>query len=161
MISPCRRSTDRRRIPAGFKISMQGGSTATTVGLILLLTIAGQVAAQNSHHIAGTLVVAVPVREGLVACADKRFFNADAGTFTDNNVKIRKVNDTALFVATNTVGFYDERSRKMVFDAFEITERYVSKHGFTDRPAFWDGLKKEIRDQLRAYFAKRKFADWP
>src|SRR5687768_12870493 len=84
---------------------MQGGSTGASIGLILLLFIASQVPAQNSNRITGTLVVAVPVREGLVACADKRFFNADAGTFTDNNVKIRKVNGNALFVATNTVGF--------------------------------------------------------
>ena len=140
---------------------MHLGSTAASVGLVLILSIASQVAAQNLNPLTGTLVVAVPISEGLVACADKRLFNADTGTFTDNNIKIRKVGDSALFVATNTVGFYDVRSRKMVFDAFEITERYVSKHGFADRRQFWDGLKKEIRDQLRAYFAARKFTEWP
>src|SRR5687767_9393932 len=140
---------------------MQVGTTVASLGLIFLLVLAGQAAAQNSHPLRGTLVVAVPVREGIVVCADKRFFNADSGTFTDNNVKIRKISNTALFVATNTVGFYDKRSRKMAFDAFDITERYVSSHGFNDRPAFWDGLKKEIRDQLRVYFAARKFAEWP
>jgi hypothetical protein len=46
--------------------------------------------------------VAVPVSEGLIVCSDKRLYNHDTGTFTDNYIKIRKVSDNALFVATHT-----------------------------------------------------------
>ena len=109
----------------------------------------------------GTLVVAVPVKEGLVACSDKRLFNTQTGTFTDTFVKIRKVNDNALFVATHTVGFFDTRSRTMEFDAFEITAKYAATHDLSAGKSFWDGLKKEITDQLRSYLAKRKYAEWP
>ncbi len=108
-----------------------------------------------------TLVVAVPVKEGLVVCADKRLYNFDAGTFTDNNLKIRKVDNNSLFVATNTVGFYDRATRTMAFDAFEITASYVATHDLSAGRTFWDGLKKEITAKLRAYFANRKFGEWP
>ena len=109
----------------------------------------------------GTLVVAVPYRDGLVVCADKRLFNAEAGTSTDNNVKIRKVDGNTLFVATNTIGFYDQRTRKMAFDAFEVTSEHVSKNGFRDNTQFWNGLNQQIGMQLRAYFAGRPYAEWP
>jgi hypothetical protein len=60
----------------------------------------------------GTLVVAVPINDGLVACADKRLYNADAGTATDDFVKIRKAGTRALFAATNTVGSTIARAAK-------------------------------------------------
>lgn len=115
----------------------------------------------NTQALSGTLVIAVPVNEGLVACSDKRAFNDRTGTFNDNLVKIHKVNSKALFVATNTIGFLDKATGKLEFDVFAITEGYLSRHPFVAEPQFWDGLKKEIRKQLLEYLAKRKFADWP
>jgi hypothetical protein len=132
-----------------------------TVLAIILLFVCVVDAAYGPDSVSGTLVVAVPVKEGLVVCSDKRLFNSDAGTFTDNYVKIRKVNNNALFVATNTVGFYDRQTRTMAFDAFELTTKYVATHDMAAGKQFWDGLKKEIRDRLLEYFAKRKFAEWP
>src|SRR5690348_13024595 len=84
---------------------------------IIALSVVGtsaQFSVDETLH--GTLVVAVPVRNGLVVCSDKRLYNADAGTYTDDNIKIRQAGQDALFVATNTVAFYDTRSRKIVFD---------------------------------------------
>ena len=117
--------------------------------------------ARNSQPLRGTLVVAVPVKEGLVVCSDKRLFNIEAQTFADNSVKIHKVNNTALFVATNTVGFFDPRSGKMTFDAVDITSKYVANHDMRSGKQFWEGLKKEIRAELNAYFAKEEFSEWP
>ncbi|HEV8590748.1 MAG TPA: hypothetical protein VGQ55_01490, partial [Pyrinomonadaceae bacterium] len=42
----------------------------------------------NVQTLSGTLVVAVPTKEGLVACSDKRLYNDQMGTFTDDFVKI-------------------------------------------------------------------------
>ena len=106
-------------------------------------------------------MVAVPVREGLVACSDKRLYNSDAGTYTDTFVKIRKASANSLFVATNIVGFYDQHTKTMAFNATDITANYVAKNNIAGGRPFWDGLKKEISDQLRRYLAERKFADWP
>ena len=111
--------------------------------------------------VTGTLVVAVPVKEGLVTCSDKRLFNHSTGTYTDDAVKIRKAGDNALFVATNTIGFRDNRTGKMGFDAFEVTEKYLSKHPFANTRAFWDGLREEIRKKLLDYFAGQPAADLP
>ena len=109
----------------------------------------------------GTLVVAVPVTEGMVGCADKRLFNDQTGAVDDSFVKIHKINSNAFFVATHTVGFLDKTTGKLEFDVFKITDNYIAQHAFVAGPQFWDGLKKEIRTQLRGYLAKRKFKDWP
>jgi len=109
----------------------------------------------------GTLVVAVPINDGLVACADKRLYNADAGTATDDFVKIRKAGTRALFAATNTVGFYDRKSRKMAFDAFEITQNYTNANPFAPTKKFWDGLKQDIREKLVTYLSGQDYANWP
>ena len=128
--------------------------------LFLVLLACGFAAGQIERE-RGTLVVAVPVNTGLVACADKRLFNADAGTFTDEFVKIRKASDNALFAATNTIGFYDRKSRKMAFDAFEITQNYASRHSFTPDKQYWDGLKQEIREKLVTYLSGQPYENWP
>jgi hypothetical protein len=115
----------------------------------------------QSPRVGGTLVVAVPVQEGLVVCSDKRLYNDTTNTFTDTYVKIHQVNSGALFVATHTTGFLDATTGKMAFDIFDITEKFVSKNDFKPSPAYWDSLKKEIRDQLLAYLSPRKYSDWP
>src|SRR5688572_15113514 len=66
-----------------------------------VMTAVAMSAAPGGQRIRGTLVVAVPVQEGLVTCADKRLYNIDSDTYRDNGVKIRKVSDNVLFVATN------------------------------------------------------------
>ena len=131
----------------------------TAICAIMMMT-AGSVFAQNPT-IKGTLVVAVPVQDGLVVCSDKRLYNHQTGTFTDTFVKIHKVDKNSLFVATNTVGFLDKQTGKMGFDVFDITARYVSRNGFTPSRRFWDGLKQEIGRRLREYLWKQNYQDWP
>jgi hypothetical protein len=131
--------------------------------ILLTLILCSMSAAQEAkiQSVGGTLVVAVPVREGLVTCSDRRLFNETTGTYTDDFVKIHKVGNNALFVATNTTGFLDNTTGKMEFDVFEIAARYASDHEFAPGRPFWEGLKKEIRDQLSEYLAKRKYNEWP
>ena len=126
------------------------------VVMLAAISVIGQ-----GSDVRGTLVVAVPVTEGLVVCSDKRLSNQQSGTFTDTAVKIRKVDQSSLFVATNTIGFLDPQTRKMGFDVFSITESYVSRSGFSNNRRFWDGLKQEIGRRLREYLAKLKYQDWP
>ena len=106
-------------------------------------------------------MVAVPVSQGLVTCSDKRLYNDTTGTYRDDFVKIHQVGTNALFVATHTTGFLDKTTGKMAFDIFEITSRYDSQHSFVPTRQFWEGLKKEIRDQLAQYLSKQKFENWP
>lgn len=119
--------------------------------------------AQSSKHdqLTGTLVVAVPVNDGLVVCSDKRIYNQATSTFRDDFIKVRKANQNALFVATHTVGFLNADTNRVAFDVFEIASQFVSKNPFVDTPAFWNGLKQTIRTQLLQYLATQKFQDWP
>lgn len=131
------------------------------VVLALAIAVASTKEIYGQETLRGTIVVAVPVREGLVVCADKRLYNDQSATFTDDNVKIRKVSSKAMFVATSTIGFYDPRTRTMVFNAFDVTERYAANHDLSQGKPFWDGLKKEIDARLRDYFAARTYGEWP
>ena len=137
---------------------------ATKPKLILLLlfltacALASDVRAQALH---GTLVVAVPARDGLVVCSDKRLSNLDAGTVEDTFVKIRKVDRRTLFVATNTIAFRDRSSGELAFDVFDITSRYVQQRPFAAGRSFWGGLKRHLLEQLQDYLAKRKYEEWP
>src|SRR5688572_26360493 len=130
--------------------------------LFIFVAFAGAEAfAQRVERLGGTLVVAVPVSDGLVTCADKRLFNVDAGTYKDESVKIRRVGENALFAATNTVGFYDRKKKQIDFDAFEVTAAYAAKHDIKDAVPFFEGLRKEITEQLQDYLNARPYADWP
>ena len=135
--------------------------TKTAKYLTVVILAASSLFASPPRGLKGTLVVAVPVKEGLVVCSDTRLYNDQAKTFTDTFVKIHKVDQTTLFVATNTVGFLDKSSGKMSFDVFELTSNYVERHGFSPTSGFWNGLKSEIRDQLRSYLRQQKFEDLP
>lgn len=126
---------------------------------IMMMTAVSPLGQQQALE--GTLVVAVPVKDGLVVCADKRLYNNQTGTFIDTFVKIRKADQNSLFVATNTVGFLDKQTGKLGFDVFEIAEAYVSRNRFVLNRRFWDGLKHEIDRRLREYLSKQKYQDWP
>ena len=143
--------------------SMGRNLTILSIPLFIFFAITSVVAvsAQSSERLRGTLVVAVPVSDGLVTCADKRLFNVDAGTYKDESLKIRRVGENALFVATSTVGFYDRKQKQVAFDAFEVTAAYAAKQEINDTVPFFDGLRKEIAAQLRSYLAVRPYADWP
>ena len=138
-------------------------SLRSCIAVITLLLLSSSNFAFPSYaaKVGGTLVVAVPVQTGLVVCSDKRLYNEAANSFRDDYVKIHKVNDRTLFVATHTTGFLNPTTHKMDFDIFELTSRYVAQHGFTLGRKFWDGLKTEIHDQLVAYLSKQKYENWP
>ena len=143
------------------RANVAGWLAAITFALVFGVGSTTRAQSVASQPLTGTLVVAVPAMNGLVVCSDKRLFNAEAGTYTDNNVKIRKVDNNTLFVATNTIGFYDQKARKMAFDAFAVTSGYAAQNNFSPETKFWEGLKKEISGQLRSYFAARPYAEWP
>jgi len=127
----------------------------------LLTVVCTVVASAQTDREQGTLVIAIPVDVGLVACADKRLKNLDTGTFTDDFVKVRKAGPNAVFAATHTVGFYDRKSKLMAFDAFDVVQDYVDENPYQNDKAFWDGLKTAILRRLFSYFSSQPRASWP
>jgi len=117
------------------------GSVSLSIACMAICVSVSFAQADRAH---GTLVVAVPVDVGLVVCADKRLNNAEAGTFSDDFVKVRRAGPDAVFAATHTVGFYYRKSQKLAFDAFKTTQDYVDKNPFRNDKPFWDGLKVAI-----------------
>lgn len=129
---------------------------AVFLAIVAVISIAAQ-----TEGLQGTLVVAVPVDVGLVVCADKRLNNAVAGSFSDDNVKVRRAGPDAVFAATHTVGFYDRKSQKLAFDAFKTTQDYVDKNPFSNSKPFWDGLKLAILQEMFIYLSGKPHAAWP
>ena len=115
----------------------------------------------QTDRLGGTLVVAVPVDVGLVVCADKRLNNAQAGSFSDDNIKVRRAGPDAVFAATHTVGFYDRKSQNLAFDAFGTVQNYVDTNPFSNSKPFWDGLKVAILQGMFTYLSGRPHATWP
>jgi hypothetical protein len=60
----------------------------------------------------GTLIVTVPVKEGLVICTDKREYNVVRGA-TDNQMKIRELGPRAAFAEVALHGFCDVKIQRL------------------------------------------------
>jgi len=140
---------------------MRARSALPAFVAILVLSCLSSPRNRDIQLVGGTLVVAVPVQEGLVVCSDKRLYNETTETYRDDFVKIHKVGVSALFVATHTTGFLDKTTGKIEFNVFDITDQFAKQHSVAAGREFWDGLKKEIQDQLLQYLSKRKYEDWP
>lgn len=128
---------------------------------VVATLLAATLSIAQSDQLQGTLVVAVPVDVGLVVCADKRLNNAEAGSFRDDFVKVRRAGPDAVFAVTHTVGFYDRKSQKLAFDAFKTVQDYVEANPFSNTKPFWDGLKVAILQQMFTYLSGRPHATWP
>lgn len=113
------------------------------------------------EEVGGTLVVAVPVRDGLVVCSDKRLLNEATGGFRDDFVKLHKVNDSAVFVATHTTGFLNKTTGKMGFDIFDVTQNFVARNAFSPKREYWTALRREIQTKLSSYLSSQNFQDLP
>ena len=109
----------------------------------------------------GTLVVAVPVSNGLVVCSDKRLLNETTGSFRDDFVKLHKVGDNAVFVATHTTGFLSKTTSKMNFDIFDVTQNFVARNAFSPKREYWTALRNEIQTKLSSYVSTQRFQDMP
>ena len=152
-----------------FRQTQNHGSTSKRImkfiryllACVVAMLVAATLAIAQSDHLRGTLVVAVPVNVGLVVCADKRLNNAQAGSFRDDFVKVRRAGPDAVFAATHTVGFYDRKSQKLAFDAFKTVQDYVEANPFSNNKPFWDGLKVAILKEMFTYLSGKPHAAWP
>jgi len=106
-------------------MAMRRSGTAAVAIAILCCCICAFAQDELSSPVGGTLVVAVPVQQGLVVCSDKRLYNDTAGTYRDDYVKIHQVGQNALFVATHTTGFLNKATGKMDFDIFDVALNHV------------------------------------
>jgi hypothetical protein len=133
----------------------------------LVLILATQVAVLGATDVAvaGTMVVAVRFREGLVVCADKRSHldgpGFAKGNYRDDDVKITIVNQAGGFV-TAGVPILERADGVRVFDADRLIGDYLRNAGFTK----FNDLAKHVEDAFRNYVlsklpAERPPTQWP
>jgi hypothetical protein len=108
----------------------------------------------------GTLVVAVPYREGLVICADRRTHSKEKGD-TDSTKKIIQLDDKSLFASTGTVGIVETATQNFIVTSqqeFFFVKEFVLEY-FKDRKvetANWDKFKTYLELKVATYFARFK-----
>jgi hypothetical protein len=107
----------------------------------------------------GTLILAIPVREGLVLCGD-RLISDNAGVRVAEETKIRPIGTKGAFVLTGTVGLdLSTTPRTVLFDANELTEKYLK--GRDIDKVDWDDYCRVLGDAFKNALERVPFDQWP
>jgi len=107
----------------------------------------------------GTLILAIPVREGLVLCGD-RLITDNNGVRVAEETKIRPLGTSGAFVLTGTVGLdLSTTPRTVLFDANELTEKYLKGRdlGSVD----WDDYRRVLSHAFQNALERVPFDQWP
>jgi hypothetical protein len=101
----------------------------------------------------GSLIVAVPTSQGVVACSDQRRHNYRTGTDRDDQVKIHQIGRNA-FYAVAGVFRCDECTSTVLgvttsFDLYQVVDTFFHGKDTADLEAYWEPLKRHISDSLR------------
>src|SRR5215831_469292 len=101
----------------------------------------------------GSIFVAVPTSQGLVACSDQRRHNYRTGTDRDDQVKIHPIGRNA-FYAVAGVFRCDECTSTVLgvtttYDLYEVVDTFFHGKDTADLDAYWEPLKRKIADSLK------------
>jgi len=101
----------------------------------------------------GSIFVAVPTSQGLVACSDQRRHNYRTGTDRDDQVKIHPIGRNA-FYAVAGIFRCDECTSTVLgvttsFDLYEVVDTFFHGKDTTDLDPYWEPLKRHISNSLR------------
>lgn len=140
----------------------------TLVLLFFILVLELPTIKRESIAQSGTLIVVIPTREGLVICGDKRSHNEENGTISDTTIKVRRLDDSTVYLATGIVYRSHLGSFLGNFDLFAIVESWYQSHAttnlfstetrvqepplsglrFTINPNPWEDLKRQLENKL-------------
>jgi len=100
----------------------------------------------------GSIIVAVPTNQGVVACSDQRRHNYRTGTDRDDQVKIHQIGRNA-FYAIAGVFRCDECQSTVLgvttsFDLYTVVDSFFRGKDTADLDVYWEPLKHKISDSL-------------
>ena len=123
------------------------------IGLSVLALNPGWGTASSPSGWHGSIIVAVPTSQGMIACGDQRRHNYSTGADRDDQVKIRPIGRNA-FYAIAGVFRCDECQSTVLgvttsFDLYEVVDSFFRNNSTTDLDLSWEALKRKIADSLR------------
>jgi len=128
-------------------------------GLVIVLALVGFARQDQRVERGGTLILAIPVREGLVLCGD-RWITDQTGARVGEETKIKPVGERAAFVISGRVGLdLNTNPPTVLFDAHQLTEQYLKDKDV--ETADWEEYQATLRAALQRALEKLPFAQWP
>src|SRR5215467_4442967 len=121
------------------------------ISLLLFYTGWSPVRPPSAWH--GSIIVAVPTNQGVVACADQRRHNYRTGADRDDQVKIHPIGRKG-FYAIAGVFRCDECKSTVLgvttsWDLYEVVDTFFRGKEGADLDFYWDQLKRNIADSLK------------
>lgn len=122
--------------------------------LIISLSLAPlALSAQTFIPVSGTLIVAVPTREGIVIAADRRTFDSVRGDL-DTTLKIRPIGQFLAITSTGNATWMDASTLKIAYNAKDIAEEFFHEQLPVDGlPEDWEPLARRLLGRFKKYLA--------
>ena len=122
----------------------------TILGILLMYPAWGPSSPPSAWH--GSIVVAVPTSQGVVACSDQRRHNYTTGADRDDQVKIHPIGRKALYAVAG-VSRCDECQSSVLgvttsFDIYTVVDSFFRGKETADLEFYWEALKSKIADSL-------------
>ena len=128
-------------------------------GLVIVLALVGFARQGQGLERGGTLILAIPVREGLVLCGD-RWITDQTGARVGEETKIKPVGERAAFVISGRVGLdLNTNPRTVLFDAHQLTEQFLKDKDV--ETADWEDYATTLRSAFQGALERVPFAQWP
>jgi len=101
--------------------------------------------------VAGTLIVAVPTRDGLMIAADRRTYDSARGDL-DTTLKIRPIGPFTAITTTGNATWMDSSTLQVAYNAKDIAEAFFREHEPQGNLAqLWDPLARTLLRKFKEY----------
>jgi hypothetical protein len=128
-------------------------------GLVIAVALVGVARQDQAVERGGTLILAIPVREGLVLCGD-RWITDQTGAHVGEETKIKPVGERAAVVMSGRVGLdLKTNPPTVLFDAHQLTEQFLKDKDV--ETADWEQYQATLRDALQGALEQLPFERWP
>src|SRR5215813_3822666 len=127
--------------------------------VVIVLVLAGFAREHQGVERGGTLILAIPVREGLVLCGD-RLITDQTGARVGEETKIKPVGERAAFVVSGRVGLdMNTTPRTVLFDAHQLIEQFLKDKDI--ETVDWEAYRTTLRDEFLRALERVPFEQWP
>ena len=114
----------------------------------------------------GTLIVALPCKDGLLIMSDKRQNDTAAGTYHDDGTKVNSSDKFTAFACTNQTHLVYRHPKTghdfYLYDPNDILFRYLSAHPISGRlKTHKSEIEEVLKKSFLAAFEERPLSKWP
>lgn len=115
---------------------------------------------QRINVLTGTLVLAIPNKEGMVVCADDRIEDFH-GRLIDGTNKLHQVGSRAVLTGSGSPIFIDNKTTGELYNSLTEAVEFFSARGAENVGQHLDALRLHIETGFNNFLKGRKKEDWP